>query len=183
MNRQGTYTRDLRDRAIYLYTVEKFGCDYIGREVGFSQFTVLKNLKKDGVQIRTPQEAYALRVAPTSEERKVKDATRKSKSNKSHREKATEKNQEFILQFLLGQQCVDCGYDNFIALEFDHRDPAEKSFTISRFLSRSSCSEEAHSRLREEIKKCDVVCSNCHTIRTAKKFGSWRLRYAGDQRP
>ena len=23
----------------------------------------------------------------------------------------------------------------------------------------------------EEIKKCDIVCSNCHKIRTAKKFG------------
>jgi hypothetical protein len=29
--------------------------------------------------------------------------------------------------------------------------------------------------LRAEIEKCDVRCGNCHRIRTAKQFGSYRL--------
>lgn len=31
-------------------------------------------------------------------------------------------------------------------------------------------------KLKEEIAKCDVVCSNCHRIRTSKRAG-WKLNY------
>jgi hypothetical protein len=58
--------------------------------------------------------------------------------------------------------CADCG-GRFptVCMEFDHRDPAEKSFGISESALRARASLEA------EIAKCDVVCSNCHRIRTA----------------
>ena len=43
-------------------------------------------------------------------------------------------------------------------LSFDHRIPAEKSFTISTALNQNKRLEE----VLEEIKKCDVLCMNCH---------------------
>lgn len=57
--------------------------------------------------------------------------------------------------------CADCGvqYPPFV-MDFDHRNPAEKSFTISVGLTHTL------DRLAEEIAKCDVVCANCHRVRT-----------------
>ena len=63
--------------------------------------------------------------------------------------------------YLKEHPCVDCGFDNPIALDFDHREPKEKYKTISQII---------HGRLginllTTEIAKCDVRCANCHRIR------------------
>lgn len=56
-----------------------------------------------------------------------------------------------------GGKCQKCGYDKCMrALEFHHLDPNEKDFGISRQLNRSM------NELRNEIKKCILLCSNCH---------------------
>lgn len=55
-----------------------------------------------------------------------------------------------------GGKCEKCGYDKCIrSLEFHHLDPNEKDFTISG----KSWSFE---RLKKEVDKCILVCSNCH---------------------
>ena len=57
--------------------------------------------------------------------------------------------------------CMDCGnkYPYFV-MDFDHRDPSLKKFNISQSLNRSN------KDVFEEIAKCDVVCANCHRLRT-----------------
>ena len=63
---------------------------------------------------------------------------------------------------------MDCGYSACLsALEFHHRDPKEKDFGISRhkYLNR----EETKQKLRIELDKCDLICSNCHRERHAKQ--------------
>lgn len=47
-------------------------------------------------------------------------------------------------------------------MDFDHRDASLKVDAVSRLLRRASSIEE----LQQEIAKCDVVCSNCHRLRT-----------------
>jgi hypothetical protein len=65
----------------------------------------------------------------------------------------------------LEQGCVDCGYNaDPRALDFDHRDPAEKSFGLGM----SKVCAMRWERVEAEIAKCDVRCSNCHRIRTAE---------------
>jgi hypothetical protein len=50
-----------------------------------------------------------------------------------------------------------CGYDVHIALEFHHRDRKTKAFGLAaRGLTRS------YESLREEARKCLLLCSNCH---------------------
>ncbi|PIZ48257.1 hypothetical protein CO180_03375 [candidate division WWE3 bacterium CG_4_9_14_3_um_filter_41_6] len=60
--------------------------------------------------------------------------------------------------YFLGGSCCICGYDKYIgALEFHHIDPNEKEFGLSsRGLTRS------WEKIVEELKKCVLVCSNCH---------------------
>ena len=58
-----------------------------------------------------------------------------------------------------GNKCEICGYDkNIAALDFHHLNPEEKSFQLdARHLSNTSTD-----KIREELKKCILVCANCH---------------------
>jgi hypothetical protein len=57
-----------------------------------------------------------------------------------------------------GGRCRLCGYDKHQeALQFHHRDPRKKSFALSlRGVTRSMRA------MREEAKKCVLLCANCH---------------------
>ena len=63
-----------------------------------------------------------------------------------------------------GSRCVDCGFKGLaFQMDFDHRVPADKSFGIGSGVSYS------YDRQLEESLKCDLVCANCHRVRTHKQ--------------
>jgi len=70
-----------------------------------------------------------------------------------------------------GGECERCGYSKCLrALEFHHREPKKKEFSIGTKMSWS------WSRLRKELDKCRLLCSNCHCEvheeeDRARKFG------------
>lgn len=56
-----------------------------------------------------------------------------------------------------GGHCQICGYDRCLAaLEFHHLDPREKEFGLAR------CGAHSLDKLRQEARKCVLLCSNCH---------------------
>lgn len=59
---------------------------------------------------------------------------------------------------MLGGKCADCGSSK--QLHFDHRDPAEKLFSISNGL------DGPWSRLVKEVWKCELRCKPCHIKRS-----------------
>jgi hypothetical protein len=62
---------------------------------------------------------------------------------------------------LKSQPCMDCGESYpYYVMDFDHQ--YDKKFNIGYAVSKNF----PISRILEEIVKCDVVCSNCHRIRT-----------------
>ena len=64
-----------------------------------------------------------------------------------------------INQIKLDAGCVFCGYDRHPGgLVFHHRNPKDKKFKISRSMCRS------WEKFQLEITKCEVMCSNCHTL-------------------
>jgi hypothetical protein len=69
-----------------------------------------------------------------------------------------------ILDDLKSVPCADCG-GMFppICMDFDHV-RGTKRFSISRSGTRSM------QAVREEIEKCEVVCANCHRVRTASRL-------------
>ena len=81
------------------------------------------------------------------------------------------RNRAYVAQYLSTHPCIDCAEADPIVLEFDHRDPANKVTEVGRLIHSST-----PPKLRREIEKCDVRCGNCHRIRTAAQFGSYRLR-------
>ena len=57
----------------------------------------------------------------------------------------------------MGGKCSTCGYDKCLsALEFHHLNPEEKEFSISQNTNL------AWEQIKDELKKCVLVCSNCH---------------------
>jgi hypothetical protein len=57
-----------------------------------------------------------------------------------------------------GGCCVKCGYNKYLgALEFHHLDPSKKDFNPSK-LKKYSFDD----RVKIELDKCILVCSNCH---------------------
>ena len=69
-----------------------------------------------------------------------------------------------IHEYQMEKGCMDCGYNAHpAALEFDHVS-GKKLFNIGEEVGNRS-----REKLWEEIAKCDVVCANCHSIRTANR--------------
>ena len=57
----------------------------------------------------------------------------------------------------LGGKCMKCAYSHCLAaLEFHHRDPQEKDFTIGNY------SNLSWPRIIKELDKYDLLCANCH---------------------
>lgn len=68
--------------------------------------------------------------------------------------------------------CKDCGRSDPRGLTFDHLDPKEKKFGISR-ASGGGLKLQTIEALKDEIAKCDVVCGYCHHIRSAVRGNFW----------
>jgi hypothetical protein len=71
---------------------------------------------------------------------------------------------------LAAHACADCGEADSRVLDFDH--VGKKTSDISE-LWRAGAPLEA---LVAEMANCEVVCANCHRLRTAIRAGWWRLR-------
>lgn len=94
-------------------------------------------------------------------------ARQKINRNKLERVHRAE-NKRRIRDYLYNNPCIICGYDNIFALEFDHLDPSTKKESISS-LSRRAIN---YKHIANEIKKCQVLCTNCHRKKNSKEQ-SW----------
>ena len=65
----------------------------------------------------------------------------------------------------LEQGCADCGYKkSAYALQFDHIGDNKKN-CVSNLIAK----DYSWKAILEEIAKCQVLCANCHAIRTNKR--------------
>ena len=71
----------------------------------------------------------------------------------------------YISNLKASTPCKDCGvsYPPFV-MEFDHRGGETKLNNVSRLTHYGS-----RKKIDAEIAKCDIVCANCHRIRTHKR--------------
>ena len=62
--------------------------------------------------------------------------------------------------------CMDCG-GRFpsVAMDFDHREGETKERGVA-----AAVSHGGWERLKAEIARCDLVCANCHRVRTQKRL-------------
>jgi len=64
---------------------------------------------------------------------------------------------EWFNEFKKTLKCIKCGENHIACLEFHHRDPKQKEFSIAGAVSHSN-----KEKVIKELEKCDVLCANCH---------------------
>jgi hypothetical protein len=76
-----------------------------------------------------------------------------------------DRRQWLISQKVARIECMDClkkvHSDNTFVFDYDHRDPEIKTKSIGEVLHQWSVDQ-----LLFEMDKCDLVCANCHRVRT-----------------
>lgn len=72
----------------------------------------------------------------------------------------THKTVSWVREYKKGLCCERCGFSDYRALEFHHRNPTEKEFHIGDFAIHGGSIE----KIKREIEKCNVLCANCHRI-------------------
>lgn len=106
------------------------------KEFNLSKSTVLKYIKTDKSVLST-------------EQKRKNNVKRVSDRRKELKNKSIE---------YMGSMCSKCGYDKAkSALEFHHKDPTKKDFSIS--MRGYTMSWE---KVKKELDKCIMVCANCH---------------------
>jgi hypothetical protein len=82
--------------------------------------------------------------------------------SKNRREKSRKSNASFVDSFKT--LCVDCGNTDSRVLDFHHLRDKIKAVAVMRTAGWSK------KRILAEIKKCIVLCANCHRIRHWKEY-------------
>jgi hypothetical protein len=63
---------------------------------------------------------------------------------------------------LKNNPCVDCGkIFHFSAMQYDHVGEVTKNGSLANIVKSGN-----KNRILEEISKCELVCANCHAVRT-----------------
>lgn len=102
-------------------------------------------------------------------ERYTKNKERVKVINKVAALNGRETAREYCYDYLLTHPCMDCGEKDPTVLSFDHV-RGEKDTDISNMVNRGYSVD----RIKSEIKKCDVVCLNCHILREAERRKTYR---------
>jgi len=83
--------------------------------------------------------------------------------SKKHTEAHLKRRRNWINQFK-NKPCTDCqGWFEPCQMDFDHLNPKEKLFQIGQRITRPI------KDILLEMAKCELVCSNCHKLRTAQR--------------
>lgn len=112
-------------------------CSKCGRELPLERFEPGRN------QCRDCRNARRKELRQQNPEKHREEAARRQKEQT-----------EWI--YSLKKECLICGENEPVCLDFHHKDPNEKDFTIGKHRNKSK------ENLLKEIEKCVCVCANCH---------------------
>ena len=125
---------------------------------------------------KSVSEFHSNKTKPDGLQSKCKDCGREYarthyKRNKKYYAKKRDeyrqtKRQEFY-EFKKTLSCERCGFDHPAALDFHHSND-DKEYNIAAMFSEGF----SLPKILEEVKKCEVLCSNCHRIEHST---NWRI--------
>jgi hypothetical protein len=138
-------------------------CSSCSKELSLCQFTK-KSSSKDGLNASC-RSCTRKRTKEHYKENK-EYYLEKSKRNTNRQRKIL---YDFLIEYAK-HGCEICSEKDFACIQFDHVDPDKKEFSIANALSLGY----SISTVQEELKKCSVLCANCHAKKTAKQFGWYK---------
>lgn len=97
----------------------------------------------------------------TKEQMRSNSKSHYEKNKEIYKQRAKQRRaelKEFIKEYKSKLKCSKCPENHIACLEFHHEDCKQKEIGISQIASRGWSKE----RLIKEIKKCIILCSNCH---------------------
>ena len=99
-----------------------------------------------------------------------KEQERLKMKDKEKRKDRKRRKREFV-RTVKDVKCADCKkkYPYYV-MQFDHINPKNKLDNINILISRG----DSWDTIKNEIKKCEVVCANCHAKRTYNRRFNWR---------
>lgn len=95
------------------------------------------------------------------------------KASKYSTENYFDVNTAKIRELFESSGCTDCDITDWRVLEFDHVPGQDKLGNIS-----TMARNYPWVKVQAEIDKCEIVCKNCHALRTYERSGSWRMTIA-----
>ena len=92
--------------------------------------------------------------------------TRPRKNDQNRQKNRSEEHTAF-LAIIKDRPCMDCGkLYHFSAMDFDHKNGLNKRYNVANMVGYSK------ENILAEIAKCDIVCANCHRIRTKRRLNT-----------
>lgn len=98
-----------------------------------------------GVALTTPQKVYRRRKC-----RYCYRDTKQIYINKCY---------QWIINYKTKRGCGKCGIKDHRVLDLHHPDEKKKEFTVAYFRR-----QLGFDRIKREVKKCVVICANCHRV-------------------
>lgn len=78
------------------------------------------------------------------------------------------RNKSFVDRYKKMYGCSNCGYkENSYALDMDHLDPSTKR--KGKGVSQMANQGYSIETIKKEMRKCRILCANCHRIHTHTK--------------
>ena len=127
-----------------------------------TKFSIRKSKKWTGYNSRCKRclADYALKYTYKNPEKKIKYQILQNIKRK--------KQFEFVRAYKK-KPCIDCQKEYpYYVMQFDHLGVKPKISTISKMMRQLPSME----KLIAEIEKCELVCANCHAIRTFKRLNA-----------
>ena len=151
---EGLSHRKLAERFQCAIMTVRRALEKYGLKTGISD--ACRNCKHCGKELTGHQQYFCSHNCKVNFYYKTKENVRKTKC---HNKTQLGFNRKKKLVDLLGGKCEICGYNkNYSSLAFHHKDITTKSFGLAG----RNLSDKPWDLLAEEVKKCILLCHNCH---------------------
>lgn len=139
-------------------------CTLCKQEKSLSNFTNKKR-NKDGKNARCSDCTKII-----SKDHYIKNVSVYVQKARNNDIKYLDRNRKWLLGYFEDKCCLHCGITDMRVFQFDHRETSLKVDSVSCMMRSSSLE-----KLQIEIEKCDILCANCHQIKTAEQFKHWKF--------